>query len=217
LGLLAQNGKSIALSGLGRALAGGLGAFEMGFRASVHCIYAWQWLLEQDKKHASPSWSYREVCRQLLASPPTGIAADDLVLGVVDAASIFAVEKVSFSRSSVSGVINWLWAQAPQLVEHVGRKITRVRGQAPSATLLRVNLAAACALEGGRFSLDGSTMALVAESLLVPQEELWLPMVEFVRDSAEFAFIPGGRGTVAFDQTEDQFISWLSVARGGRQ
>jgi hypothetical protein len=145
------------------------------------------------------------------------MAPDDLVLGVIDAASSFAVEKVSFSRSSVSGVVNWLMAQSPPLVEQVGKKITRVRGQAPSATLLRVNLAAACALEGGRFSLDGPALRLVAESVLVPPDELWLPVVEFARDSAEFAFIPGGRGTVVFDQTEDEFIRWLSLARGGRQ
>ena len=217
LGFVVRDGGSIALSRLGRALAGGLGAFETGFRVAVHCIYAWQWLLEQDRNHASPSWSYREVCRQLLTSPPTGMAPDELVLGVVDAASIFVVESVSFSRSSVSGVVNWLLAQAPPLGEQVGRKVTRVRGQAPSATLLRVNLAAAWALEGGRISLDGPALGSVAESVLVPPDELWLPVVEFARDSAEFTFIPGGRGTVVFDQTEDEFIRWLSVARGGRQ
>jgi hypothetical protein len=217
LGLLSREGKTIALSELGRALAHGLGAFETGFRAAVHCVYAWQWLLEQDRNHASPSWSYREVCRQLLASSPTGMSPDDLVLGVVEAASIFTVEKVSFSRSSVSGVVNWLMAQAPPLVEQVGRNVTRVRGQAPSATLLRVNLVAACAREGGRLSLDGPALGLVAESVLVPQDELWLPVVEFARDSAEFVFIPGGRGTVVFDHTVDEFIRWLSVEAGGNQ
>jgi hypothetical protein len=145
------------------------------------------------------------------------MAADDLVLGVVDAASIFGVERVSFSRSSVSGVVNWLMAQAPPLVEQAGRNVSRVRGQVPSATLLRVNLAAACALEGGRVSLDGPALSLVAESVLVPQDELWLPVGEFARDSAEFAFVPGGRGTVVFDHAEDEFIRWLAVAAGGKQ
>lgn len=216
LGLLARNGKAVALTDFGQALAEGVGAYETGFRAAVHCIYAWQWLWEGDRERASPSWSYREVCRQLLSGPPAGIASDDLVLRVVDAASVFNAERVSFSRSSVSGVVNWLMAQTPALVEQWGKNVARVRGQAPSPTSLRLNLAAACALEGGRVSLDGDALNLLAESVLIPPDELWLPVVEHARDSVEFTFIPGGRGTVVFDHGEDVFVRWVSNARGRR-
>ena len=216
LGLLARDGKAVALSDLGQALATGIGAYETGFRAAIHCLYAWQWLWEGDQDHASPSWSYREVCRQLLSGPPAGIVSDDLVLRVVEAASVFNTQRVSFSRSSVSGVVNWLMAQTPPLVEQVGRNVARLRGQAPSPTSLRLNLAAVCALEGGRVSLDGDAFHLLAESLLIPPDELWLPVVEYARDSAEFSFIPGGRGRVVFNRGEDAFVRWVSNAgRGG--
>jgi hypothetical protein len=210
LGLLAREAKGVTLTPFGQALATGVGAYETGFRAAVHCLYAWQWLWAGDEHHASPSWSYREICRQLLSGPPSGIASDDLVLRLVDAASMFDAERVSFSRSSVSGVVNWLMAQTPALVEQVGKNVARVQGQAPSPSALRVNLAAACALEGGRISLESNAITLLAESVLVPPDELWLPVVEFARDSAEFAFIPGGRGTVVFDHAEETFVQWLS-------
>src|SRR5262249_23807622 len=160
------------------------GAYETGFRAAVHCLYAWQWLWAGDPEHASPSWSYREVCRQLLSSPPSGVSSDDLVLRVVDAAGVFNAERVSFSRSSVSGVVNWLLAETRAWVEPVGKNVTRVRGQAPGPSSLRLNLAAVCALEGGRVALEGRALDLLAESVLVPPDELWLPIVEYARESA---------------------------------
>jgi hypothetical protein len=216
LELLSREGATVKLTDFGRALAVGMGEYETGFRAAVHCVYAWQWLWEGDQNHASPSWSYREICRQLLSSDPSGIAADDLVLRVVHAASVFSAERVSFSRSSVSGVVNWLRGQTPALAEQAGRKVTRVRGQSPSLSSLRLNLAAVCGLEGGRVNLDGAGLTLLAESLLVPADEVWLPVVEYVRDSREFAFIPGGRGTVVFDHPEDDFVGWVAKASGRR-
>jgi hypothetical protein len=216
LRLLVREGKVVTLTDLGQALAAGMGAYETGFRAAIHCLYAWQWLWEGDQKHASPSWSYREVCRQLLSGPPSGIEFDDLVLRVVDAASMFNAERVSFSRSSVSGVINWLKAQTPALAEQAGRKVTRVRGQAPSPTSLRLNLAALCGLEGGRVALHGRALQLLAESVLVPPDELWLPVVEYARDSDEFAFIPGGRGAVVFDHAADDLVRWVADVPGRR-
>jgi hypothetical protein len=216
LGLLARGGKAPTLTDAGRALATGVGAYETGFCAAIHCLYAWQWLLAGDAEHASPSWSYRQVCRQLLSSPPTGISSDDLVLRVVDAAGVFNAERVSFSRSSVSGVVNWLLAQTPALVEPVGRNVTRVRGQAPGPSALRLNLAALCALEGGRVALEGRPLDLLAESVLVPADELWLSVVEYARESAEFGFVSGGRGSVVFRNTDDAFVRWLMSQAGRR-
>lgn len=216
LDLLTREGKAVALTDFGQALAAGIGEYETGFRAAVHCIYAWQWLWEGERDHASPSWSYREVCRQVLSGPPSGIAADDLVLRVVDAAGMFNAERVSFSRSSVSGVVNWLMVQTPPLVEQVGKNVARVRGQAPSPSSLRLNIAAACGLEGGRINLDGNALNLLAESVLIPPDELWLSVVEYVRDSVEFSLITGGRGTVIFDHAEDEFIRWVSNPAGRR-
>ena len=74
-GVIARMGKAIVLTELGHALATGVGAYETGFRAAIHCLYVWQWLWEADRDHANPSWSYREVCRQLLVSTPSGISS----------------------------------------------------------------------------------------------------------------------------------------------
>jgi hypothetical protein len=125
---------------------------------------------------------------------------------------VFNAQRVSFSRSSVSGVVSWLMAQTPALVEQVGRNVARLRGQAPSPTSLRLNLAAVCAIEGGRVSLDGDAFNLLAESVLIPPDELWLQVVEYARDSAEFSLITGGRGTVVFNRGEDAFVRWVSNA-----
>jgi hypothetical protein len=212
LGVIARTGKAIILTELGHALAAGVGAYETGFCAAIHCLYVWQWRWEADRERGSPSWSYREVCRQLLLSPPSGISADDLVIRVVEAANGFQAERVSFSRSSVAGVTNWLSAQTPSLVELHGKKVARVRGQAPGASVLRLNLAAVCALGGGRAALEGDSLECLAESVLVPRDELWLSVVEYVRDSAEFCFVPGGRGAVVFERSDDAFVCWLAGA-----
>jgi hypothetical protein len=210
LGIIGRTGKAIVLTGLGQALAASGGAYETGFCAAIHCLYFWQWLWAGEREYASPSWSYREVCSQLLASPPSGISADELVLRVVEAADRFHAERVSFSRSSVSGVTNWLSAQTPSLVELHGGNVARVRGQAPGASALRLNLAAVCALGGGRAALEGDSMKYLAESLLVPADEVWLSVVEYARDSGEFCFVPGGRGAVVFERSDDAFIRWLA-------
>lgn len=212
LGIIGRTGKEIVLTGLGQALASGGGAYKTGFCAAIHCLYFWQWLWAGDRERASPSWSYREVCSQLLVSPPSGISADELVLRVVEAADGFHAERVSFSRSSVCGVTNWLSAQTPSLVELHGKNVARVRGQAPGASTLRLNLAAVCALGGGRAALEGDLLKYLAESLLVPADELWLSVVEYARDSAEFCFVPGGRGAVVFERSNDTFIRWLTGA-----
>ena len=134
------------------------------------------------------------------------------MLRVVQAADGFQAERVSFSRSSVSGVTNWLSAQTPPLVELRGKKMARVRGQAPAASALRLNLAAMCALGGGRAALDGDSLEYLAESVLVPADELWLSVVEYARDSAEFCFVPGGRGAVVFERSDDAFVCLLAGA-----
>jgi hypothetical protein len=209
LDLIERDGKQVTLSECGRALLSGVGSFEAGFRAAVHCVYAWKWLWDGEPDLASPSWSYRAVCRAILGSPVSGVTADDLVLQVLSGAERFATDKVSFSRSSVSGVTGWLKAQSPPLISAHEQRISRVPGQAPSATALRLHLAALSAINESRVLLDPDNVSLLSEALLLPADELWLPVVEFARESAEFAFIPGGRGTVVFQHSDDTFVAWV--------
>ena len=101
--------KEFALSKAGRFLAKGIGSYETGFHTAVHCLYAWKWIWDGDKKTASPSWSYREVLRQILNSGSIGVDSDEIVLRLVSIAEEdFGKVKVSFSRASVSGVTVWL-------------------------------------------------------------------------------------------------------------
>src|SRR5262249_24158367 len=112
---------------------------------------------------ASPSWSYRTVCRAILGSPVSGVSPDDLVLQVLAAAEPFGAARVSFSRSSVSGVPGWLRAQSPPLVRTAGQRIARAFGEVPSATAIRLHLAALAALRGGRVPLDAENLKLLSE------------------------------------------------------
>jgi hypothetical protein len=210
LGLVERDAKDARLSAAGRALAEGPGAYEAGFRAAIHCVYCWKWLWDGNARQASPSWSYRQVCRSLLASSAAGVTSDDLVLQVVEAAEPFEAERVSFSRSSVNGVLSWLKAQAPPLVSTKGHRICRLPQQAPTPTALRLHLAALCGLRGGKAALDAANLELLAEGLLIPAEELWLPVVEFAREAREFLFAPGGRGTVIYQGSTVAFVEWAA-------
>jgi hypothetical protein len=134
---------------------------------------------------------------------------------VVEAAGRFDAERVSFSRSSVAGVTTWLRAQSPPLVEGHGTTILRARGQPPAPSLLRLNLAALCALEGGKVPLDGEAMDRLAESMLVPPDELWLPTVEYTRESREFCFVQGGKGAVVFQGSGDPFVRFVALGAAG--
>jgi len=215
VGLTARNQKTVCLSDTGMALAKGLGRYEEGFRAAVHCVYSWKWIWDRNTRTASPSWSYREVCRQILAAGTAGVDSDDIVLRVVSAAECFNVEKVSFSRSSVSGVTMWLETQAPPLVQKKGRRIFTLGYLSPMADSIRLHLAALCAVNEGAAILNTDNIQLLAECFLIPADELFGPITDFTRDSHEFLFIPGVPNRVIFNSSEDPFIEWIVKASSG--
>jgi hypothetical protein len=80
LGLVRRDGDRLTLSGAGRALAGSAGRYEAGFNAGVHCLYYWRWLWGGCQSMATPSWSYRQVCREIRLAGPLGIEPDAVVL-----------------------------------------------------------------------------------------------------------------------------------------
>ena len=212
VGLINRTRETVCLSDAGRILAKGLGRYEEGFRAAVHCVYSWKWIWDGHTRTASPSWSYREVCRQILAAGTAGIDSDEIVLRVVSAAERFNAEKVSFSRSSVSGVTMWLEAQVPPLIQKKGRRIFTQGFLAPMAGSIRLHLAALCALSGGEAILDTDNIQLLAECFLIPVNELVGPVADFTRDSHQFLFIQGVPNRVIFNGSEDPFIEWIVKA-----
>src|SRR5262249_20987024 len=86
IGLTERAYQQVSLSVAGQSLAKGLGRYRMGFTAAIHCLYSWTWVW-QSPGTATPSWSYREVCRQLLDGGAAGIEGDELVLRVVSNAA----------------------------------------------------------------------------------------------------------------------------------
>lgn len=210
IGLTEKTQEGVALSTAGRALAKGIGCYEIGFRAAVHCLYAWKWIWDEDDKIASPSWSYREVLRQILNSGSIGIDSDEIVLRLVSIAEEqFNAVKVSFSRASVSGVTIWLEGQALRLVRREGKYIIRQDSSSPMAETIRLHLAALCFLGGGKIVLDDKKMQLLAESFLIQAEELIGPVKDFASGSDEFLLISSVPNSVVFNGSKDPFIEWI--------
>src|SRR5215831_14482326 len=80
LGLLSRSADRLCLSAAGWALAASAGRYEPGFCAGIHCLYAWNWLWARRADLATPSWSYRQVCRAIRAAGVLGIEPDAIVL-----------------------------------------------------------------------------------------------------------------------------------------
>ena len=213
VGLTVRTHDGVALSEAGRMLAKGLGCYEVGFRAAVHCLYTWKWIWEGNTQVASPSWSYRQVLRQILSSGPGGVDSDEIVLRLVSIAEeYFKAARVSFSRSSVSGVTMWLESQALPLIKKESHRIWCQNTLIPTADSLRLHFAALCALHSGEVVLDDNNMQLLAESVLIRPDELARPIGDFMRDSEEFLLVPAVPNRVIFKGTQDPFVEWIVKA-----
>jgi hypothetical protein len=209
VGLVERTQEEVRLSRAGEALAAGIGRYETGFRMAVHCLYAWKWIWDGDATTASPSWSYREVLRHILAAGSTGIDVDEIVLRVVAAAERFDAVKVSFSRSSVSGVTLWLVTQALPLITKRGQRIFLHNASAPLPDSVRLHVAALCALGGGEATLNDENRQLLAESLLIGADECVGLVTAMIQDYGEFLFVPTVPSRVIFKGAEDPFIIWM--------
>ena len=210
VGILERLHGKVCLSKAGRALANGVGCYETGFRAAVHCLYAWKWIWEPNAEIASPSWSYREVLTQLLNASSVGIDSDEIVLRLVSTAEAkFGTVKVSFSRSSVSGVTMWLESQALPLITKERRRVVLQNSSTAMADTMRLHLAALCAHCQGETTLDNGNMQLLAESLLIRTDELARQVADFTRDSEEFLLVPAVPSRLIFRGSDDPFIEWI--------
>ena len=212
LGLVRCEGDRLALSAAGRALADSAGRYKAGFNAGVHCFYAWRWLWDGREGMATPSWSYRQVCREIRLAGPMGIEPDAVVLKVAAAGERFGAERVSFSRSSVNGVTGWLTAQVPPLVDPSGGRLRPVGHPWPGLTVLRFQVAALCSLHGGDASIGAGRAEQLADALvLAPQELRWV-LEEFVGSSDEFSLLGGGK-RIIYRGSSDTFLEWIVHGR----
>jgi hypothetical protein len=217
VGLVTRGRHGVELSPAGRVLALSAGEYEDGFRKAVHCLYVWRWEWEgardeTQQREATPAWSYREVCRQLLAAGAAGLDRNDLVLRVVEAARCFEAEKVSFSTSSVAGVTMWLDAQRPPLARREGSRIVPSLA-APTPGTLRLHMAALCRVHQGEAALNLEALSLLADALLLPSEELTPLISEFCRASEEFLLIPSATPRLILRPTHDPFLRWVSTGQ----
>jgi hypothetical protein len=212
LGLAERRGDHYALSAAGQSLEKTGGRSEVCFRAAVHCLYAWKWLWDGRSDVATPSWSYRAVCREILNAGAAGVEQDDLVLRVVEAAASFAAEKVSFSRSSVSGVAMWLEAQAPSLINRKGSRLFAAIPGSVTPTSAQFHLAALCWLNGGRVTLDSLNVRLLEESWLVSRADV-MATIEAAREFAGFDFVPSSPPQLLSYHANADALDWVSAMR----
>lgn len=210
LGLIKRSGGHIFLSASGRALGKNLGRYKQGFYAALHCLYIWKWILDGDEKIASPSWSYREVCRQIRISGVIGITPDEIVLRVVSLATeLFKTDKVSFSRSSITGVTSWLEVQTPPLIKKDNNRIFRRNTFVAASESVRLHLAVLCSLGKKEVELNPANIRLLAEALLTSDEEAQLAAINFTKESSEFILTDGTQRKIVLSYSEEPFISWI--------
>jgi hypothetical protein len=213
LGLLGWSTDRLCLTAAGQTLAASAGRYEPGFSAGIHCLYSWNWMWDRRTDLATPSWSYRQVCREIRASGVLGIEIDAIVLKVAAAGERFGAERVSFSRSSVNGVMGWLKAHAPPLVGQTGTRLHTLPQLKPGPTAVRFHSGALCALRGGHARVHGEDAELLAESLLLPTQELPAVLEESLGNSEEFHLVGMGVKRIAYRGSPDPFLDWIVHGR----
>lgn len=209
IGLVHRERDKCTLSEAGLSLSRGVGRYEKGFNAAIHTIYFWKWIWDSDPLVASPSWSYREACRNILNEGISGIECDEIVLRVVSAAERFKTEKISFSRSSVTGVLMWLDAQQPPLIDKQGNRVFSQGIPVLNQDLIKLNLTALCASCGGDIPLTPNNLRVLSECLLASENEIVGLISEFVSESSEFLLVNGVPKRIIFKESIDPFINWI--------
>jgi hypothetical protein len=210
LGLVKQSAGGYTLSAGGQSLEKNGGRNVSCFRAAIHCLYCWTWLWNTERRLATPSWSYRAVCRAIVDAGINGVDQDDLVLRVVDAASRFGAEKISFSRSSVYGVAIWLEAQVPPLLWRKRSRLFASMTGWVSPTTAQFHLAALCELDGDRVILDASNMELLGEAWLTSDGNV-TNTVRAACESPEFTFVPSSPPQLIAHRSEA--THWIHLVR----
>ncbi len=171
LGLVYRENRymSLALTPLGRHLAGVAIRDALLLAELIHLRYCWLWTPETGGEGFA--WAYQTVAGLLWDEAPTSIDTDRLVAAVITGAEEqFAVKGASFSPSSVLGILHWLRALSPPCI--IANTFHRRPSCAPEALLL--TLEAIATVRGIPFGaalrLDASTRRRACRILLIDGE-----------------------------------------------
>jgi|GEM_PF-2714672 len=168
LGLVERGGKGgpIRLSPRGVGVASAAARDSLLFTELVHLRY---WSLWSDATGgAAFAWAYRVVCTTLWEAAPMRIEPDQLTATILASAEErFGLRSVSFSRSSVLGVMHWLRALRPACVK--GDNFSRRPACAPETFLLALRAAGGLSSPTTRIPLrlEASLREQVCRSLLL--------------------------------------------------
>jgi hypothetical protein len=213
VGLLARNSRAYRTTAWAKALRRGAGQWESSFNAAVHALYAWGW--DENCGIATPCWSYREVCQVIRDSGVLGISIDEIVLKVVDRAQTqFGVSTVSFSRSSVAGILGWIEAQSPPLIERQNGRVCPSPGPMRSADTIDSVLSAAAHRIGNPLRLEPGLLDRVAATLLLPQDAAFEAVRQRAADEQSVVWIDGVPPAILISASADPFL--VSLADSGQ-
>jgi hypothetical protein len=131
LGLLKEYKGSIELSELGWKISNIGTYYPHMLPEFVHFLYYTLWDKDQNNRF---SWSYRTVCHWLWDASPCVIDRDRLVNLVIQKAyQEFRLKGISFSQSSVSGILNWVTELNPACISR--REGQQIFAQRPYCTV----------------------------------------------------------------------------------
>jgi hypothetical protein len=111
LGIVTEHQKKFRLTDAGQIITN-IAVYQRDLLAEfIHFLYMVGWDENQEQRS---SWSYKTVCEILWNTAPCHIDRDRLVnLITQEALSKFQDNRVSFSTSSVAGILNWVTELTP--------------------------------------------------------------------------------------------------------
>lgn len=120
LGLLTSPHEPLNLSDVGQVVAAMTAFYPHLLPDSIHFLYYTAWEIDPTQRF---SWSYKTICDILWQTAPSIIDRAYLVsLVLQEAEQQFNLRGVSFSASSVAGILNWLAALQPACIDNQGRQ-----------------------------------------------------------------------------------------------
>jgi len=161
----------VRLTDLGQQLADVAVHDALLFAELIHLRYWLLWQPEQEGEHFA--WSYQTVATILWEEAPVTIDSDRLVNMVLAAAEQhFGISGISFSTSSVSGILHWLRVLSPPCI--IGKTFRRRPTCPPEALVIALDGIAA---ERGHpagipLRLDAATREQVCRATLLEGEAI---------------------------------------------
>lgn len=111
LGLIQQIDKQMILSETGRVVADIVAYQPQLLTELIHFLYYTAWHQDSNNRF---SWSYQTLCNMLWHTSPGSLDTNHLVNSVIQRAQDqFGLHSISFSISSVSGILNWISGLQP--------------------------------------------------------------------------------------------------------